>query len=363
MGFIDEVRSNAVKFKSRLKDIKTEEATKNALVMPFIKMLGYDIEEPTEVEPEFTADVGVKKGAKVDYALLQDGCPIILIEAKKYGDTLSVGHEAQLLQYFHVTDARFAILTDGITYRFYSDLDSLNKMDDRPFFEFNMLEVPPEQVVQLKRFHKNDFKLKENLEAARELRYTSDIKRVLAEEMEAPSEEFIRFLLNRIEFPGSNTKQFTMQFTPIVKHAFAVFINECLKTSPKSVRDLGNEQPEPSTCQENPHSPEQALGQPILLFLKTKKADAKAQQYENRFIVLAGSKAVENEARKIPPSASQKRKKLIEDGVLKDIGAMYEFTQNQEFNSPSAAAQVICGSSVSGPRDWKDCNGTSLNEL
>ena len=223
--------------------------------------------------------------------------------------------------------------------------------------------ITPEQVEQLKRFHKDDFKLEENLEVARELRYTSDIKGVLAEEMEAPCEEFIRFLLNRIEFPGSNTKLLKAQFTRIVKHAFAAFINDCFKTSSKSVRDLENEQPEPSIYQENPHPPEQGLGQPLLLFLKTNKAEAKAQQYENRFIVLAGSKAVENEARKIPPSASQKRKKLIENGVLKDIGAMYEFTQNQEFNSPSAAAQVICGSSVSGPRDWKDCSGTSLKEL
>ena len=106
MGFIDEMRSNAGKFKSRLKGIKTEEATKTALVMPFIKMLGTTSKNLPKLNRNSSADVGVKKGAKVDYALLQDGRPIILIEAKKYGDALSVGHEAQLLQYFHVTDGR-----------------------------------------------------------------------------------------------------------------------------------------------------------------------------------------------------------------------------------------------------------------
>lgn len=58
----------------KLKDhLETEEATKNALVMPFIAALGYDIFNPKKVIPEFTADVGTKKGEKVDYAIMKEG--------------------------------------------------------------------------------------------------------------------------------------------------------------------------------------------------------------------------------------------------------------------------------------------------
>ena len=62
----------------------TEEATKSALVLPFIQMLGYEIFDPTEVVPEYTADVGTKKGENVDYALMQNGKPAVLVECKKY---------------------------------------------------------------------------------------------------------------------------------------------------------------------------------------------------------------------------------------------------------------------------------------
>lgn len=48
--------------------------------MPFISALGYDVFNPTEVIPEFTADVGTKKGEKVDYAIKKDDKIIILIE-------------------------------------------------------------------------------------------------------------------------------------------------------------------------------------------------------------------------------------------------------------------------------------------
>ena len=220
MGFINEVESNSAKFKLRLEVIRTEEATKNALVMPFIKMLGYETEDPTEVEPEYIADFGVKKGEKVDYAVLRDGNPIILIEAKKYGEVLTVSHEDQLFRYFTVTDARFAILTDGISYRFYSDLDKPNKMDDSPFFVFNMLHFSPEQVEQLRRFRKDEFKPEQALEAAHELRYTNGIKQVLNEEMDSPSEEFVKFLLNRMEFPEAKSKLLIEKLIPIVKRAF-----------------------------------------------------------------------------------------------------------------------------------------------
>lgn len=131
--------------------------------MPFINLLGYDVFNPTEVVPEFTADVGTKQGEKVDYAIFKDDEVIMLIECKKYGADLSEVHTSQLYRYFSVAHARIAVLTDGVLYRFYTDLEESNIMDTKPFLEFNMLDVQPPLVSELKRFTKPAFDLNEPL--------------------------------------------------------------------------------------------------------------------------------------------------------------------------------------------------------
>jgi predicted type IV restriction endonuclease len=67
MDFIDEVKQFSVKIQEIKGQIQTEEATKHSLILPFIQLLGYNIFNPNEVIPEFTADIGIKKGEKVDY--------------------------------------------------------------------------------------------------------------------------------------------------------------------------------------------------------------------------------------------------------------------------------------------------------
>jgi hypothetical protein len=122
----------------QLKDrIETEESTKPAFVLPFINALGYDTFNPLEVVPEYVADLGIKKGEKVDYAIMQEGEPILIIECKHWKEKLSV-HGSQLFRYFHVSKTRFALLTNGIHYQFFTDLDEKNKMDERPFLEFDI---------------------------------------------------------------------------------------------------------------------------------------------------------------------------------------------------------------------------------
>jgi len=141
----------------QLKDkIETEEATKTAFVLPFINLLGYDIFNPMEVTPEFTADLGLKKGEKVDYAIYQGGEPILIIECKNWKQDLNV-HNSQLFRYFHVTKTRFALLTNGIDYRFYSDLEAPNKMDEKPFLEFTLTSLKDSTIVEIAKFHKSNF--------------------------------------------------------------------------------------------------------------------------------------------------------------------------------------------------------------
>ena len=234
MDFIDRVRELAARIEKRIGHIQTEEATKNALVMPFINsVLEYNVFDPAEVMPEFTADVGTKKGEKVDYAVLKDNKPIILFECKCVGCDLSREQASQLYRYFSVTEARFGVLTDGIVYRFYSDLEQPNKMDAKPFFEFNLLDFEESHVEELKKFSKSSFDLDAIRTTASELKYTREIKKMLAEEWNTPSDDFVRFFASRV-YSGHMRQAVIQQFTPIAKSAFQQFISDRIKVTLKS---------------------------------------------------------------------------------------------------------------------------------
>ncbi|WP_292471611.1 type I restriction endonuclease [Methanolobus sp.] len=225
MDFIDHVKALAAKVPALKDSIQTEEATKNALVMPMINILGYNVFDPTEVIPEFTADHGTKKGEKVDYAIIKDNEPIILIECKPIGSDLNTNHASQLFRYFNVTSAKVGILTNGTTYRFFSDLEDANKMDDKPFLEIDLLNLKDEQVEELKRFKKERFDICELESVANELKYTKEIKQILLKEMNKPSDEFVKFFANQV-YTGRITPNKRDQFTAITKNAFNQFIND-----------------------------------------------------------------------------------------------------------------------------------------
>ena len=176
----------------KLKDqIQTEEATKNAFIMPFIQALGYNVFNPLEVVPEYTCDIGTKKGEKVDYAIMKDGEPIILIECKHWQQNLDL-HDNQLLRYFAVSKAKFGVLTNGIVYRFYTDLIEKNKMDETPFLEVDMTNLKDAQIAELKKFHKSYFDADTISTTASTLKYTKEIKEIIKKEIANPSEALVR---------------------------------------------------------------------------------------------------------------------------------------------------------------------------
>ena len=226
MDFIDQLRVLAARIESTRSMISTEEATKNAMVMPFIQILGYNVFDPMEVTPELIADVGTKKGEKVDYAVLKDGKPIILFECKKCGGDLSINHASQLFRYFHVTAARFGVLTNGLTYRFFTDLEQPNKMDEKPFFEFNILDFRERDIEELKKFAKSAFDLDTILTTANDLKYTRAIQNRLAEWMAAPSEEFVRLVAADLIGARRFIPALRDQFTSITKRAFEQLVGE-----------------------------------------------------------------------------------------------------------------------------------------
>ncbi|NJO06799.1 MAG: restriction endonuclease [Chloroflexaceae bacterium] len=242
MDFIDRIREISARIPKQLEHIQTEEATKHSLIMPFISALGYNVFDPTEVTPELHADVGVKKGEKVDYAILRDGKPIILMECKWHGCNLAQEHASQLYRYFSVTAARFAILTNGIQYWFYTDLDAPNKMDAKPFFEFDLLAIRDEDVRELKKFTRSTFDLDGILNTASELKYTREIKRILADQITQPAEDFVKFFASQV-YTGRMTQTVREQFAEFTKRAFRQFINEQINTRLQTVLESNGDVP------------------------------------------------------------------------------------------------------------------------
>lgn len=226
MDFIDQLRVLASRIVNTRAMVQTEEATKNAMVMPFIQALGYNVFDPLEVTPELVSDVGTKKGEKVDYAILRDGKPIMLFECKKCGGDLNINHAGQLFRYFHVTEARFGVLTNGLIYRFFTDLEKPNKMDEKPFFEFNILDFKERDVDELKKFAKAAFDVDTILTTANELKYTRAIQTKLAELMVEPSEDFVRLLSAGLLGNRKFTPTVRDQFTGITRRAFEQFVGE-----------------------------------------------------------------------------------------------------------------------------------------
>ena len=203
MDFSDKIKQFSKRIDIIKGNLATEEATKTALIMPFFNLLDYDVFNPMEFVPEFVADIGTKKGEKVDYAIIKDDKPVILIEAKSVNDDLTK-HDAQLFRYFTSTDAKFAILTNGIIYKFFTDLEESNKMDEKPFLEVNLLDLSDIQVSELKKFTKDNFDIDTIFNSASELKYTNLIKKQLTEQLNKPSDEFVRFIISDF-FTGVKT--------------------------------------------------------------------------------------------------------------------------------------------------------------
>nr|WP_198154595.1 type I restriction endonuclease [Plesiocystis pacifica] len=227
--------------------LETEEATKNALVMPFIAALGYDVFDPSEVIPEFTADVGIKKGEKVDYVIKRGDDIVMLVEAKRVQAELNLSHSSQLFRYFTVTKARIAVLTNGISYRFYSDLEESNKMDEKPFLELDLMNLRESLINEVAKLSKSSFDLDNMLEAASDLKYMREIRATLERQLESPDEELVKFFFQQANPNGRFVASAKEQFSRLVKRTLHGFINDRvgarLRSALASTDDSAHEPP------------------------------------------------------------------------------------------------------------------------
>ncbi|WP_332833999.1 type I restriction endonuclease [Clostridium perfringens] len=220
MAFKDDIQKLSVQVKERKEYITNEEMTKQALIIPFIQILGFDVFNPIEIRPEYSADFGIKKGEKVDYALFKENEPIIFIEAKSVNENLN-NHDAQLARYFNSTkEVKLAILTNGVEYKFFTDLNANNVMDDTPFLNINLLEIKESDIESLNKLRKENFDKDSLITYAEELVYTSTLNESLRRLFSNPSDDFVRFIVK--DFSEMRiTSNVIERFRPLVKKAIS----------------------------------------------------------------------------------------------------------------------------------------------
>lgn len=234
MEFHERLNALATKVRQQAASIQTEEATKNAFVMPFIhSVLGYDVFDPSEVTPEYVCDVGTKKGEKIDYAILKGGDVQILIECKKVGEPLNVNHAGQLFRYFHVTNARISILTNGQVFKFFTDLDAPNKMDEKPFLELDLLDIDEHVIPELQKLTKVAFDVESIISAAGELKYVGQLKREISSQFAKPDDDFVKLFASRV-YDGMLTQKVRDQFSELTRKALTQFLNDQINDRLKS---------------------------------------------------------------------------------------------------------------------------------
>lgn len=225
MEFEERIEILAKRSKAAEKQAETEEATKTAVILPFLQTLGFDVFDLDEVVPEFIADVGTKKGEKVDFAVKIDGRVAMLIEAKPVHAKLGDTQYSQLFRYFSVTDARLAILMNGKEAWFFSDTDAPNKMDRKPFFKFDFQKYERAQVQELARFQKSCFAIESIVEAASNLKYARDAAAFLKNQFANPDDDFIR-IVGRGIHEGSLTKAVLEQIKPAIQVALDSIVRD-----------------------------------------------------------------------------------------------------------------------------------------
>ncbi len=218
--------------------INTEEATKNAFVMPFIQILGYDIFNPTEVVPEFICDIGTKKGEKIDYVIKKGDEPVLIIECKHWKENVDA-HNSQLHRYYHVSKSRFGVLTNGHVYNFYADLERPNIMDEKPFFTLDLSNLKDAGLKILENFTRKGYNLENILDSAEALKYIKAIRSEFEKELQEPTDDFVRLLVNRF-FDKTLTASRLTTFKEYTRKALSNSINESINFRLKNALSIND---------------------------------------------------------------------------------------------------------------------------
>lgn len=328
MDFKDLVFQLAERIGKQKDSIATEEATKNAFVMPMISALGYDVFNPFEVVPELDCDLVKKKGDKIDYAIKKDDETILLIECKHCGQNLNL-HDTQLQKYFVASNARFGVLTNGLEYRFYTDLEKPNIMDSKPFLVINMLDLSEGDIEQLKKFHKSYYDVDNILSTAQELKYTMELRKLISNEFENPSSDFVKYFAKPV-YTGAVSQRVLELFTPLVKKAIADLINDTiserlgLAMSTKDMQQVNKASEESSSETATTASPESKTLPEGVVFIDEEKGIITTQEeIDSYLIVKAILCSIVDVSRIVYRDAQRYFSILLDDNNRKPICRMY----------------------------------------
>lgn len=248
MAFQDELATHIDRIRNRIPHVQGEEATKQALVVPLLQVLGYDVFDPREVRPEYVADFAVKKAGqfeKIDYAICANGTPTIFIECKAIGAALE-DHGGQVSRYFNATPSvRVAMITDGVKIRVFTDLQQPNIMDQNPWLSIDLLSIKPAEVDVLRRFRKADFSPGDISALAEEMVYYNALLTFMSSQLREPSEAFVRFVAGEIPAIGRVTAKVVERLAPILRKALQSAIVDHVARSFDRSAEL---EPEPQTA-------------------------------------------------------------------------------------------------------------------
>lgn len=333
--FKTKLERQATRVKLHSSNIATEEATKNALIMPLIDMLGYDVFDPLEVVPEHTADILDKKGEKVDYAIFDAGQVSIIIECKSCKFGLNRHNIHQLYRYFPTVSAKIAILTNGITWMFFSDIQRRNIMDTAPFFVFDLKEYTNRDVAIMQSFRKENFDATEILGRANSYMHRKQVHDFLRTLITDPPTKFVQYITASL-YRGRRTKKVVDEFKGLIVDEFSAICNE-----------LGGSSMSVDVKVREPHKSD--------LHINSKSVDATGRDINGRFVVQVGSLFRRSESSSLPKGPKKLRAQLITEGALiyLDDKAVLQLTKDYAFKSPSYAAAVVLGRAANA-REWKE---------
>lgn len=225
MTFEEKLKNFVDEIPEKIKHINSEETTKIALIMPLLRIMGYDTTDPRIVQLEFTADIGTKKGEKIDIAIFKNDEAEILIECKPCMNELDENHISQLYRYYNITNSKIGILTNGIVYKFFTDTKSPGKMDNTPFLEINLNDLQNRDIIQLEKFSKEKYDVDKISDEVDILKYSNDIKNVLNIQIDEPNDEFVRVIAKEV-YEGVLTKKPRDLFRKIIQKTFKEIIND-----------------------------------------------------------------------------------------------------------------------------------------
>lgn len=223
--FEENMKIFSSKIDEKLKHINTEETTKTALILPFLQEMGYDTTNPMEVKMEYTADIGAKKGEKIDIAILNDFQEIILIECKPANSALDKTHISQLYRYFNITDSEIGILTNGVIYQFFTDSIKKGQMDKSPFLEIDLRDLSKKEINELNKFTKDNFDITKIKSKVDDLKFAHDINKIISLEFDSPSDEFVKTITKQA-YSGVLTSNVKNKFRKIIKQEIENVIND-----------------------------------------------------------------------------------------------------------------------------------------